>query len=222
MTTIIRPATHDEVNGVRDPLYVYELVAGVGLVAHVPDEIPTEGERIGDLDLDLIAHLMRTDYDVDAYPGQMGGNCGAICYGGDVDVEEGGQTFQTAKFLAGPGTYRTSYGHSTSTLHEFGTAMDTYVAGTDDVTSIDAADVGAFTHSDIARLLAMFAKYGTVDGLDADTLTIAGFDSTLRSRPRWLAEDEASIALQVAEHNRINRAKREQAAAARSYIPEGY
>lgn len=222
MFTLTRPATTDEVNGVHDPAYTYELVAGQGLVARIPDEIPTEGERLGAIDLDLVAYLLRTTYHIEAYPGQMGGNCGAIEYGPDVEVTEGRDTFTTPKWLAGPGTYRTYLGHSTSSLHEFGTSMDTYVADTDDVGSVDAANVGAFTHTRIAALLATVHAFGTKDGLTADQLEAAGFDGTLRSRPKWLTDDEADIAERIRVANAANRARHEQAAAARSYIPEGY
>lgn len=223
MTTITRPATHDEVNGTHDPAYVYELRAGKGLVVHVPDEIPTSGERLGDLDLDLIAYLMRTVHDVEAYPGQMGGNCGAICYGGDVEVEEDGHTFETPKWLAGPGTYRTSLGHSTGSLLEFGTSMDTYVADTDDVGVIEVAATGATTHSQIAALLATVAAFGTWDGpLSNDRVEALGLDGSLRSTPQWLIEEQGNIHLQIIRANIANKAKREQATAARSYVPEGY
>jgi hypothetical protein len=225
MPTITRPANYYEteyhLSGSGTPEgYAYEETLEGLQVSH-PDEIANDGELLGDVDMGTLAHLLRAK-GIHASVYMTGGNCGGLYVGTPVAIPSTNLDYpfggEAEPVTCGPGTYHDRYGRSTSSLHEFSVGLNWDVFGEDN-DYLMVAETGATSHSQIAALIALYAP-GTVPGNDA--IEALGLDGSLRSTPGWLADDIARIAQACAEHNRLNKIRHEQAAAARSYIPTGY
>lgn len=140
-----------------------------------------------DLNLDTIAHLLRTEHGVaNAYVEMTGGGVATIFAGPTREEADYGTRYAA---VAGPGTFRYD-GPSTGDLIEFAIGADDY----GDTDPIDASDVGARTESDVARLIAAQArKADPTTPLSVDDVDALGFDGTGRSTaPDVAAEREAT------------------------------
>ena len=190
-----------------------------GLEVIIADEIPTAGPRLGDVDLDLVVHLLITVHGIpEAEVAMTGGGVGTIYAGKAEPIDDGRYT--QPPVCAGPGTYVDKGGSATAVLHELSVGIDPEVYGSDDAPGTDFADAGAVTHTKIAALIALYGGlwHNVRRAPGNDDLEAIGLDGSLRSRPAWLIADEAKIAERIHAHNVRNRARLAQNAAASTYI----
>lgn len=150
------------------------------------------------LDLDTIAHLLRTEHGIDnAHVDMTGGGCATIFAGPTREEADYGTRYAA---MAGPGTFRYD-GPSTGDLVDF------YVGPDDDdgAHAFSPADLGARTESDVARIIAAQARKAALGPLSADEVDALGFDGTGRSAMPEVVDQRDEIAVYCNAANESNR-----------------